>query len=63
MGGQTKNVNGELTLFAKRKIQTNIPTDIDVVNDDDKIIKFIRNNVLYIKKNGNIYNVLGRIVK
>lgn len=61
--GQTQNVSGEFILFAKRKTQVDIPTDISIIKDNNEVIKFMHNNSLYIKKNNHIYNILGGIVK
>lgn len=61
--GQTQDVSGEFILFAKRKTQVDIPTDIDIIKDNNEVIKFMHNNNLYIKKNNHIYNILGGIIK
>jgi len=60
---QTQDVSGEFILFAKRKTQVDVPTDIDIIKDNNEVIKFMHNNSLYIKKNNHIYNILGGIIK
>lgn len=61
--GQTQDVSGEFILFAKRKNRETIPTDIDIIKDNNEIIKFMHNNNLYIKKNNHIFNILGGVIK
>lgn len=40
-----------------------ITTDLDKVEGDSKVHKFIKDNQLYILKNGVLYNVMGTIVQ
>ena len=55
MGVESGPVNVEVTLTS--------PTAIDNATDNEKLIKYIENGQLFIKKQGIIYNVLGEPIR
>jgi len=42
---------------------TEVATDVESIDANEKAVKFIENGVLYIQKNGRVYNAMGQIVK